>query len=80
MSSVLRKTNGELLAKQIHDAMWERDLTIKYVAQKAKISIQTFYNYMKMPGRAPLAVMLRICKAVGIQQITLMTAGTYYER
>ena len=80
MASLVKKSNGELLAKQIHDAMWERDLTIKYVAQKAKISIQTFYNYMKMPGRAPLAVMLRICKAVGIQQITLMTAGTYYEK
>ena len=80
MASLVKKSQGELLAKQIHDAMWERNLTIKFVAQKAKISIQTFYNYMKMPGRAPLAVMLRICKAVGIQQITLMTAGTYYEK
>lgn len=80
MSSLVKKSDGELLAKKIHDAMWERNLTITFVANKAKISIQTFYNYMKMPGRAPLAIMLRICKIVGIQQITLMTAGTYYDK
>ena len=77
MSSIVRKSNGELLVKQIHDAMWERKLTVQYVAQKAKIGRTTLYRYLRLPGSAPVAVLLRICRVVGIQQITLMTGGTY---
>ena len=77
MSSVVKKSNGELLAKQIHDAMWERNITAKFVAEKVKISRPTLYKYLKHPGIAPLSIMLRICRVVGIQQITLLTGGNY---
>ena len=80
MSSLVKKTDGELLAKRIHDAMWEQRLSVTTVAKRAKLSIPTVYKYLRLPGKAPVALLLRICKAVGIQQITLMTAGTYYDK
>ena len=76
----VKKSDGEILAKRIRDAMEDRRLTVEGVSKMAKISHTSLYRYLRYPGTAPLAVMLRICKAVGIQQITLQTSGTYYER
>jgi DNA-binding phage protein len=78
MSSVLHKTDGEVLVKKIRDAMWERGITMEQVAKKAKIGKTTLYKYLDKPGAAPLSKILAICRAVGIQQVTLMTAGTFY--
>ena len=80
MASMIKKSNGELLVKQIHDAMWEKNLTVQYVAEKTKISRVTLYKYLRLPGLAPLAVLLRVCRVCGIQQITLVTGGTYEVR
>ena len=77
MSSMVKKTDGELLAKKIHDAMWERNITVLSVSKKVDIAPNTFRKYMKSPGSAPLDKLMRICRAVGIQQITLMTNGYY---
>ena len=76
----VKKTDGEILAKRIRDAMEERDLTVAEVAKAAKISTMSFYTYLRLPGRAPLAALLRICKAAGIQQVTLMTNGTFIDK
>lgn len=76
----VKKTDGEILAKRIRDAMEARDLTVREVAKAAKISAMSFYTYLRLPGRAPLAALLRICKAIGIQQLTLMTNGTFYDK
>ena len=76
----VKRSDGEILAKRIRDAMEERRLTIRGVAQAAKISAESLYKYLRLPGVAPLAAMLRICKAVGLQQLTIMTAGTFYEK
>ena len=76
----VKKSDGEILAKRIRDAMEDRRLTVEGVSKMAKISHTSLYRYLRYPGIAPLAVMLRICKAVGIQQISLQTSGTYYER
>lgn len=77
MSSLIHKTEGEILVKKIRDQMWERNITAEQVAKRAKIGKTTLYAYLKNPGSAPLEKMMRICRAVGIQQITLMTNGTY---
>ncbi len=71
------KNEGELLVKKIRDQMWERNITAEQVAKKAKIGKTTLYAYLKNPGSAPLEKLLRVCRAVGIQQITLVTNGTY---
>lgn len=76
----VKRSDGEVLAKRIRDAMEDRRLTVEGVSKMAKISHTSLYRYLRYPGTAPLAVMLRICKAVGIQQVTLQTSGTYYER
>ena len=76
----VKKTDGEILAKRIRDAMEERDLTVAEVAKAAKISTMSFYTYLRLPGRAPLASLLRMCKAAGIQQLTLMTNGTFIDK
>ena len=76
----VKRSDGEILAKRIRDAMEERRLTVQGTAKAAKISDPTFYKYLRFPGMAPLGVLLRMCKAVGIQQITLMTNGTFYEK
>ncbi|MBE6702141.1 MAG: helix-turn-helix transcriptional regulator [Ruminococcaceae bacterium] len=76
----VKKSDGEILAKRIRDAMDERGLTIREVAKKSGISDHSLYTYMRLPGRASFAVMLRICKAVGIQQLTVQTSGTYYDK
>ena len=73
----VKKSEGEVLAKRIKDAMEDRSLSIKDVAEKVKISRPTLYAYLRAPGTAPLDVLLRICKTVGIQQVTLTTGGTY---
>ena len=53
MSSVLHKTDGEVLAKKIRDAMWERNITMEQVARKAKIGKTTLYKYLDgRPGAA----------------------------
>ena len=80
MASIVKRSNGELLVKEIHDAMWEQKLTATQVAKKAKVSRTTFYRYMRYPGNAPVADLLRICRAVGMQQVTLITGGTYYDK
>ncbi len=77
MASLVKKTEGDLLVKKIRDNMWERNITAEQVAKKAKIGKTTLYAYLKNPGSAPLNKFLRICRAVGIQQITLTTGGTY---
>ena len=76
MASLVKKTEGELLVKKIRDNMWERNITAEQVAKKAKIGKTTLYAYLKNPGSAPLDKLMRICRAVGIQQITLNTNGT----
>ena len=76
----VKKSDGEILAKRIRDAMDERSLTVQEVTKAAKISTMTFYTYLRLPGRAPLAALLRICKAAGIQQVTLMTNGTFIDK
>lgn len=78
MSSVLHKTDGEILSKRIRDAMWERNITMDQVSKKAKIGKTTLYKYLDKPGAAPLAKLMAICRAVGIQQVTLPTGGTFY--
>ena len=78
MASVLHKTEGEVLVKKIRDAMWERGITMEQVARKAKIGKTTLYKYLDKPGAAPLSKILAICRAVGIQQVTLQTTGTFY--
>ena len=76
----VKKSDGEILAKRIRDAMEDRRLTVDGVAKSAKVSLGSFYRYLRTPGVAPLGALLRICKAVGIQQITLQTSGTYFEK
>ena len=78
MSSVLHKTDGEILSKRIRDAMWERNITMDQVSKKAKIGKTTLYKYLDKPGAAPLSKILAICRAVGIQQVTMQTNGTFY--
>ena len=73
----VKKSEGEILVKRIKDALEDRSLSIKDVAEKVKISRPTLYAYLRAPGTAPLDVLLRICKTVGIQQVTLTTGGTY---
>jgi DNA-binding phage protein len=77
MASLVHKTEGELLVKKIRDQMWERNITAEQVAKKAKIGKTTLYAYLKNPGTAPLEKLMRICRAVGIQQITLQTNGSF---
>ena len=76
----VKKSDGEILAKRIRDAMDARNLTVREVAKAAKVSTMSFYTYLRLPGRAPLAALLRMCKAAGIQQLTLMTNGTFYDK
>lgn len=71
------KSEGELLVKKIRDQMWERNITAEQVAKRAKIGKTTLYAYLKNPGSAPLEKLLRVCRAVGIQQITLQTNGSF---
>jgi DNA-binding phage protein len=78
MSSLIHKTEGELLVKKIRDQMWERNITAEQVAKKAKIGRTTLYSYLNNPGSVPLDKLMRICRAVGIQQITLQTNGYYH--
>jgi DNA-binding phage protein len=73
----VKKSEGEVLAKRIKDSMDEHNLTIKDVAEKVKIGRPTLYAYLRAPGKAPLDTLLRICRATGIQQITLQTGGNY---
>lgn len=73
----VKKSEGEILAKRIKDAMEYSGLSMTNVAEKVKISRQTLYAYLRKPGTAPLDTLLRICRASGIQQITLSTGGTY---
>lgn len=73
----VKKSEGEILTKRIKDAMDDRRLTIKEVADKVQISRPTLYAYLRAPGTATLDTILRICKTVGISQITLTTTGTY---
>ncbi|MBE6556100.1 MAG: helix-turn-helix transcriptional regulator [Ruminococcaceae bacterium] len=77
MTSLVRRTEGELLVKRIRDNMWERNISAEMVAKKAKIGKTTLYAYFKNPGSAPLDKLMRICRVVGIQQVTLMTGATY---
>lgn len=73
----VKKSEGEILAKRIKDAMEDRRLSTKHVAEKVGIARSTLYAYLNSPGTAPLDTLLRICRASGIQQITLSTGGTY---
>ena len=75
--TLVKKNEGEILVKKIRDQMWERNITVLAVSKKVDIAPNTFRKYMKSPGAAPLGVMMKICRAVGIQQITLMTNGYY---
>jgi DNA-binding phage protein len=72
----VKKSEGEILAKRIKDAMEERRISTKHVAEKVGIARSTLYAYLNAPGTAPLDTILRICRASGIQQITLQTGGT----
>ena len=76
----VKRSDGEVLAKRIRDAMEDRNLTVQQVAKAAKISTMSFYKYLRLPGTAPLGALLRMCKAAGIQQVTVQTSGTYYEK
>ena len=76
-STLVKKSEGQLLAKRIKDAMEQRNLTATDVAAKAGISRQSLYGYLRSPAKASLGTLLTICRTVGIQQITLQTTGTY---
>ena len=79
-NSLVKKSDGEVLMKKISDAMEDRRISAETIAKKSKIARSTFFTYMKTPGRATLATMMRMLHAAGIQKITLSTGGTYREK
>jgi len=79
-NSQVRKSDGEVLMKKIADAMEDRRISAETIAKKSKIARSTFFAYMKTPGRAKLATMMRMLHAAGIQKVTLSTGGTYREK
>lgn len=77
--SLVKKSEGELMIKKMEDSMWERQMTHKELLKKVKIAHSTLAHYKKAPGKIPLAILMKMLRAVGIRQITFDTGGTYYE-
>lgn len=73
----VKKSEGEILIKKIKNSMDLRGITTEYLAKKTGIGKTTIYAYFKRPGTAPLSKMLSLCYAAGIQELTLLTGGTY---
>lgn len=75
----VKKSDGELLMNRIRHAMDDRGLTADHLSKKTGIGKTTIYTYIKKPGSVPLAKLMKMARAVGIGEITLQTAGTYYD-
>ena len=73
----VKRSAGEVLSRRIKDAMEDHRLSVAAVAEKVGIGRNTLYAYLAAPGNAPLAILLKICRTVGLRNVTLDTGGTY---
>lgn len=78
MSSIVKKSEGELLIKQFEHALLEKDMTKEELAKKSGVPIATLYRWWKKPGRINFNRATKIGRALGIPQIIINTKGTYY--
>ena len=67
------QTASDELTERIRQSMREHKVTIKKVAEKAKISRQGFYNVMRAPEKADFGLLMKIAYYAGVQQITVRT-------
>ena len=75
--TLIKRSEGAILGKRIREAMDNKGLSVAQIADKVSLNRQTVYNYLNAPGKAPLSVLLSLCRAAGIRQITLDTGGQY---